>query len=90
MWENFQQTSLNSLLITYYLLRTTTESALWECARMQEYIDNGTCLGWLINRKNKQVEIYRQGKEVEVVTTSQSLSEESILPTFKLDLAPIW
>ncbi|ACB53714.1 hypothetical protein cce_4366 [Crocosphaera subtropica ATCC 51142] len=31
---------------------------------MREYIDNGTKLGWLINRKDKQVEVYRQGKEV--------------------------
>lgn len=32
--------------------------------KMREYIDNGTKLGWLINRKDKQVEVYRQGKEV--------------------------
>jgi Uma2 family endonuclease len=33
--------------------------------KMQEYIDNGTGLGWLINRKDKQVEIYRPGKDSE-------------------------
>lgn len=29
--------------------------------KMQEYLDNGTRLGGLINRKLKQVEIYQQG-----------------------------
>ncbi|NCS06567.1 MAG: Uma2 family endonuclease, partial [Microcystis aeruginosa G13-07] len=28
--------------------------------KMQEYLDNGTRLGWLINRKTREVEIYRQ------------------------------
>ncbi len=58
--------------------------------KMQEYIDNGTLLGWLINRKDKQVEIYRQGKNVELLDFPQSLSGENILPGFMLDLELIW
>ena len=58
--------------------------------KMQEYIDNGTLLGWLINRKDKQVEIYRQGKKVEILDFPQNLSGENILPGFILDLEPIW
>ncbi len=38
---------------------------------MQEYLDNGTCLGWLINRKTTEVEIYRQGQAVEILTNPE-------------------
>ena len=57
---------------------------------MQEYLDNGMGLGWLINRQQQQVEIYRQGKNIEVLNASNSLSGEDILPGFILDLQPIW
>ena len=57
---------------------------------MQEYIDNGTCLGWLINRQNRQVEIYRQGREKEILENPTTLSGEDILPGFVLNLSLIW
>jgi Uma2 family endonuclease len=56
---------------------------------MKEYIDNGAKLGWLIDRQNQQVEIYRNGKEVEIVKSPQSLLGEDILPNFVLDLTDI-
>ncbi|TRT85111.1 MAG: Uma2 family endonuclease, partial [Microcystis aeruginosa Ma_OC_H_19870700_S124] len=58
--------------------------------KMQEYLDNGTRLGWLINRKTRQVEIYRQGQAVEILTNPESLSGENILPEFSLNLTLIW
>jgi Uma2 family endonuclease len=58
--------------------------------KMQEYLENGTQLGWLINRQDRQVEIYRQGQAVEVLENPNSLSGEDILPSFVLDLGPIW
>jgi Uma2 family endonuclease len=58
--------------------------------KMQEYRDNGTKLGWLINRKSRQVEIYRQGQEVEVLESPVSLSGEDVMPDFVLNLEPIW
>ena len=54
--------------------------------KMQEYLASGLRLGWLINRKGKQVEIYRQGKDVEVVTMPVVLSGEKVLPGFSLAL----
>jgi Uma2 family endonuclease len=54
------------------------------------YLDNGTRLGWLINRKTREVEIYRQGKAVEILTNPESLSGESILPEFSLDLTAVY
>ena len=57
---------------------------------MDEYRNNGTLLGWLINRKDKQVEIYRQGKPKELLNQPSSLSGEDILPDFVLNLDSIW
>ena len=58
--------------------------------KMDEYRNNGTLLGWLINRKDKQVEIYRQGQPKEVLNQPSSLSGEDILPDFVLNLESIW
>ena len=59
-------------------------------AKMQEYIDNGALLGWLINRKLRQVEIYRPNQEVEILDNPNTVSGEDILPGFILDLTTIW
>ncbi|MDJ0553955.1 MAG: Uma2 family endonuclease [Microcoleaceae cyanobacterium MO_207.B10] len=58
--------------------------------KMKEYQENGMKLGWLINRKNRQVEIYRLGKDVEILDSPQTLSGEDILPEFVLDMSVIW
>ncbi len=58
--------------------------------KMQEYIENGAKLGWLIDRKNCKVEIYRQGFDVEILDNPASLSGEDILPGFILDMVEVW
>jgi Uma2 family endonuclease len=58
--------------------------------KMREYINNGARLGWLIDRKNRKVEIYRQNREVEVLENPATLSGEDVLPGFVLDLTEIW
>jgi Uma2 family endonuclease len=59
-------------------------------AKMREYMNNGARLGWLIDRKNRKVEIYRQNREVEVLENPKTLSGEDVLPEFVLDLAEVW
>ncbi|GBE94727.1 hypothetical protein NCWK1_4507 [Nostoc cycadae WK-1] len=58
--------------------------------KIREYIDNGVRLGLLINRKSRQVEIYRQGQEVEVLNSPATLSGEDVLNDFVLNLEAIW
>ncbi|MEH2352028.1 Uma2 family endonuclease [Nostoc sp.] len=70
-------------------LRSPTDSLKELQEKMQEYIENGTQLGWLIDRKNKRVEIYRPGKDVEILDNPASLSGENVLPGFVLDLQQI-
>lgn len=58
--------------------------------KMQEYLNNGALLGWLINRKKREVEVYRPHQEVEILSNPQTVSGENILPGFVLDLSTIW
>lgn len=59
-------------------------------SKMQEYLDNGVRLGWLIEPAAKTVEIYRQGKQVEILNNPQTLSGENVLPGFVLNLNEIF
>ena len=52
--------------------------------KMREYIDCGLKLGWLINPQDKNVEIYRPQKSVEILTLPITLSGENVLPEFSL------
>ena len=58
--------------------------------KMGEYLDNGTRLAWLINPRSKQVEIYRPSQDVEILESPQSLSGETVLPGFVLNIGEIW
>ena len=58
--------------------------------KMQEYLENGLRLGWLIEPKTRIVEIYRPNREVEVLQSPLTLSGENVLPDFTLSLAEIW
>jgi Uma2 family endonuclease len=58
--------------------------------KMREYMENGARLGWLIDRKNQKVEIYRQNQDVEILDNPRTLSGEEVLPGFVLDLTDVW
>jgi Uma2 family endonuclease len=58
--------------------------------KMQEYLDNGLRLGWLIDPESRQVEIYRSGQQVEVLENPKTLSGEAVLPGFVLNLSTIF
>lgn len=57
--------------------------------KMKEYLENGLRLGWLIDPQNRQVEIYRPSSPVEVVSLPTTLSGESVLPGFALQLESV-
>ncbi|MFE1744181.1 Uma2 family endonuclease [Coleofasciculus sp. H7-2] len=58
--------------------------------KMQEYIDNGVRLGWLIDRIQRKIYIYRPGIPVECLDNPNSVSGDPELPRFILDLSEIW
>jgi Uma2 family endonuclease len=59
-------------------------------AKMLEYRDNGCRLGWLIDRKQNQVTIYRPGLSPELQVAPTTLSGDPVLPGFILDLTQVW
>ena len=71
-------------------LRSPTDSLDELQAKMREYMDNGARLGWLINPQQRQVELYRQGQQVEVLQAPLNLSGEDVLPGFVLSLQRIF
>ncbi len=54
--------------------------------KMKEYLDNGVALGWLINRKEGFVEIYRPQQAVERIQLPTVLRGEDVLKGFELEL----
>ncbi|WP_371417601.1 Uma2 family endonuclease [Anabaena sp. UHCC 0187] len=67
-------------------LRSRTDSLSQLQEKMQEYLNSGLRLGWLIDPQNQQVEIYRQNQSVEIVSLPTSLSGENVLLGFILEL----
>jgi Uma2 family endonuclease len=57
---------------------------------MKKYRDSGVRLGLLINRKSRQVEIYRPGKDVEILNSPPRISGEDVLNGFVLNLEMVW
>jgi Uma2 family endonuclease len=58
--------------------------------KMQQYIDNGVRLGWLIDRKQRRVYVYRPGVPVEQLDNPETVSADPELPGFVLKLGKIW
>jgi Uma2 family endonuclease len=58
--------------------------------KMQEYLENGVRLGFLLNPQDRRVEIYRLGKPVEVLQSPTEVFSEDVLPGFVLNLKGIF
>lgn len=57
---------------------------------MQEYIENGAILGFLIDRRNRTVHIYRPERLPEILESPETVSGDPELPGFVLRMAKIW
>lgn len=71
-------------------LRSDTDRLSVLQAKMEEYIANGTRLGWLIDPQDRRVYIYRPDSEVNTLENPETISADPILPNFTLDLTEIW
>lgn len=71
-------------------LRSRTDSLKDLQEKMQEYIENGVSLGWLIDANQRKVYIYRQNAEVEILENPKEISGEPLLKKFTLNLQEIW
>ncbi|MEH2221674.1 Uma2 family endonuclease [Nostoc sp.] len=71
-------------------LRSSSDRLIKLQEKMQEYIDNGALLGWLIDRQNRKVYIYRPNREVEILDNPEAVSGNPELPGFVLRMGKIW
>jgi Uma2 family endonuclease len=71
-------------------LRSATDSLNVLQEKMQEYIENGASLGWLIDTERRRVYVYRPNEPVDEKSEPSSLRGDPLLPGFVLDLTEIW
>ena len=71
-------------------LRSPSDSLKDVKEKMEEYVSQGTRLGWLFDPVNRRVHVYRPQAAVESIAGAASLSGEPVLKGFVLDLKPIW
>jgi Uma2 family endonuclease len=71
-------------------LRSPTDRLRHLQEKMQEYLDNGTRLGWLIDPQEKRVHVYRPHLPAAVVDGPSQIAGDPVLPGFVLDLSEIW
>jgi len=58
--------------------------------KMQEYIENGASLGWLINTEARQVLVFQPQQKLFSLEKPEVMSAEEVLKGFELDMQKIW
>ncbi|HVF66746.1 MAG TPA: Uma2 family endonuclease [Pyrinomonadaceae bacterium] len=71
-------------------LRSPSDSLKRLRKKMEEYVENGAQLGWLLDPSTRKVYVYRPGAEVEVLEDPEALSGEPLLRGFTLDVPALW
>jgi Uma2 family endonuclease len=71
-------------------LRSRTDRLRVLLSKMEEYLENGASLGWLLDPSTRRVYIYRPHEEVIVLENPETVSGDPLLPGFKLDLTELW
>jgi Uma2 family endonuclease len=71
-------------------LRSKSDSLKSLQDKMEEYLENGLLLGWLIDIQNKTVEVYRPQEPPEVLQKPSVLTDDSILSNFSVNLDFLW
>lgn len=71
-------------------LRSQSDSLATLQKKMDEYIDNGAQLGWLIDPIERKVYVYRPQAEIECLDNPTGVSGEPLLQGFVLDLEELW
>lgn len=71
-------------------LRSKSDSLSKLKEKMQEYIENGVSLGWLIDATTRKVYVYLSDRQVETLENPPEISGEPVLKGFVLNLKEIW
>ena len=71
-------------------LRSSSDRLTVLQRKMDEYMENGVRLGWLIDTVDCRAYIYRPNAPVEILECPETLSGDPELPGFVLDMEPFW
>ncbi|MBE7384635.1 MAG: Uma2 family endonuclease [Leptolyngbya sp. SIO1E4] len=71
-------------------LKSSSDTLSGLQAKMEEYTANGSLLGFLIDRKQRQVHVYRPGQEPKILENPDGVNGDPELPGFQLQMARIW
>jgi Uma2 family endonuclease len=71
-------------------LRSKTDRLPPLQAKMRAWIANGCELAWLVDPRRKVVEIYRPGRDVEVLEGASAVAGEGPVEGFVLELGKVW
>jgi Uma2 family endonuclease len=71
-------------------LRSPSDSLVTLQDKMEEYIQNGAELGWLLDPIEKKVYVYRPHAQVECLDNLTTVSAEPLLKGFVLDVRGLW
>ncbi|MDB9526285.1 Uma2 family endonuclease [Oscillatoria sp. CS-180] len=71
-------------------LKSSSDALSGLKAKMEEYIANGALLGFLIDRKQHHVHVYRPGQEPKILENPDGVNGDPELPGFQLQMAKIW
>lgn len=71
-------------------LRSPSDSLKRLQKKLEEYVQNGAQLGWLLDPSTRKVYVYRPGAEVEVLEDPEAVSGDPLLRGFTLDVRALW
>lgn len=71
-------------------LMSPSDSLSTAQVKMQEYLENGVRLGWLVNRQKREVEVYRLKQPKEILVSPNQLLGEDVLSEFILNTVGVW
>jgi Uma2 family endonuclease len=71
-------------------VRSESDSLRELQAKMQMWIANGAELAWLVDPSRKTVEVYRPGREAEVLESGSAVVGDGPVAGFVLELGRVW
>lgn len=71
-------------------LRSPDQSLTALREKMDEYMDNGCRLGWLIDPQNRRTYVYSENGDIQTISFDAALSGGDVLPGFELRLGEMF
>jgi len=71
-------------------LRSPSDSLTELQAKMRLWVANGAEVAWLVDPARKTVEVYRVGREVEVLESGSVVEGDGVVAGFVLELGRVW